>query len=244
MFRRRKAREAEATEVEDLGEGIDDELGDETGDAAADDDSAPAGTGPWDAEEDVPDVERVDLGGIRVPLVDGIEVQVNVSDEQQIVAATILHATSAMQIQAFAAPKSAGLWRDVRREIIAELKESGGSAEDADGPFGPELKATVPTPDAGKGQPKTQPARFVGVDGPRWFLRAVISGDAAEDPSAAEPLEAVFAGIVVVRGDSPMPPRDLLELRLPREAQQALEEQAAKSGLNPFERGPEITEVR
>ncbi|HEY3682006.1 MAG TPA: DUF3710 domain-containing protein [Streptosporangiaceae bacterium] len=244
MFRRRKAQEPEADEIEDLGEGIDDDVDDETDDATGGSGgSAPTGTGPWDADEDVSDVERVDLGGIQVPLVDGIEVQVNVADEQ-IVAATIQHGTSAMQVQAFAAPKSAGLWRDVRREIIAELKEGGGSAEEADGPFGPELTASVPSPDAGKGGPATQPARFVGVDGPRWFLRGVISGAAASDASAAEPLEAVFADIVVVRGDDPMAPRDLLELRLPREAQQALDEQAAKSDLDPFQRGPEITEVR
>jgi hypothetical protein len=54
--------------------------------------------------------------------------------------------------------------------------------------------------------------------------------------------------VVVVRGDHPAPPRDLLEIRLPEEAQAALEEQMAAEGIqeppNPFERGPEITETR
>jgi hypothetical protein len=61
----------------------------------------------------------------------------------------------------------------------------------------------------------------------------------------------VFADIVVVRGEHPVPPRDILELRLPPEARQALEEQAAaaeesrfRTDLNPFERGPEFTETR
>ena len=53
-----------------------------------------------------------------------------------------------------------------------------------------------------------------------------------------------------------MPPREILELQLPPEARQALEEQAAaeqaaaeeegrfRGDLNPFERGPEFTETR
>jgi len=61
--------------------------------------------------------------------------------------------------------------------------------------------------------------------------------------------EDVFADTVVVRGDHPMPPRDVLALRLPAEAQKALEEQMAQAAgglepLDPFVRGPEITETR
>jgi len=48
-----------------------------------------------------------------------------------------------------------------------------------------------------------------------------------------------------------VPPREILELRLPPEAQKAFEEQAAaaeenrfQTDLNPFERGPEFTETR
>jgi hypothetical protein len=105
------------------------------------------------------------------------------------------------------------------------------------------------------------PVRFIGVDGPRWFLRGLFQGPAATDPAAAEPLEALIREVVVVRGDHPVPPRDLLELRLPPEAQQALADQQASNAdqqanndgqqqqpdgypLNPFERGPEITETR
>ena len=54
---------------------------------------------------------------------------------------------------------------------------------------------------------------------------------------------------MVVRGDHPAPPGDLLEIRLPEDMRQALAEQfeqeSAGQGLpNPFERGPEITETR
>jgi hypothetical protein len=62
----------------------------------------------------------------------------------------------------------------------------------------------------------------------------------------------VLRDVVVVRGDHPVPPREILELRLPPEAQQALEQQQAAAeeenrfggDLNPFERGPEFTETR
>jgi hypothetical protein len=92
-----------------------------------------------------------------------------------------------------------------------------------------------------------QPVRFLGVDGPRWFLRGVVQGAALQDPEQARAIEEIFAGVVVVRGDSPMPPRELLELSLPAGAQQATQEEGGEDGgspFNPFERGPEITEVR
>jgi hypothetical protein len=83
----------------------------------------------------------------------------------------------------------------------------------------------------------------------------VITGPAAERAEVAAPFEQIFAGLVVVRGDHPVPPRELLEITLPEEARKAMEEQmaAAEEGqegerfsepLNPFERGPEITETR
>ena len=50
-------------------------------------------------------------------------------------------------------------------------------------------------------------ARFVGVDGPRWFLRGVVGGAATSDVEAAAAVEDLFRSIVVVRGTSPMPPR-------------------------------------
>ena len=88
----------------------------------------------------------------------------------------------------------------------------------------------------------------MGVDGPRWFLRGVISGPAAQRPELARPFEELFADVVVMRGDHPAPPRDLLEIRLPEDARRALEEQMAQAESpdypNPFERGPEITETR
>ncbi len=208
-------------------------------------------TGPWDVTQPYPERERIDLGSLQVPAVPGLDVQVNFTGDQAL-AVVVVRGDGMLQLQAFAAPKRGGLWDEIRPELIDELNAAGGRGEEAEGPFGPEVRAQVPA-EPGEGSAGTrnmQPARFLGADGPRWFLRGVVSGPAAARPGQAKVLEDVFADTVVVRGDHPMPPRDLLELRLPAEAQQALEEQmaqAAEGGTqlpNPFARGPEITETR
>ncbi|WP_424530479.1 DUF3710 domain-containing protein [Sphaerisporangium viridialbum] len=197
-------------------------------------------SGPWDADEPHPETERVDLGGMRLPIGPGFEVQLNVAGDQ-IVGAVVLVNESALQVHAFAAPKKSGIWDEVRSELTRELTAAGGACEERQGPFGPELAAEIQQDGA------KQPVRFIGVDGPRWFLRGVLSGRAIADPEAGKVLEDVIRDIVVVRGDQPMAPKEPIELRLPAEARQAVEQQATEEGrtaLNPFERGPEITEVR
>ena len=205
--------------------------------------------GPWD-EADAPEddeVNRIDLGGLRVPVPPETEVRVDVSPEGEVVAATLVRGTTAMQVNAFAAPRRTGIWSDVRDEIATALRESGGQTADADGPFGPELHAGVPTEVPGQGR-VLAPARFVGVDGPRWFLRALITGPGATDPSLAEPLLDALKQCVVVRGGEAMAVRDPLPLRLPKEvtsaAAAAADEAPGSAPLPPPERGPEITEIR
>ncbi|HVF04570.1 MAG TPA: DUF3710 domain-containing protein [Frankiaceae bacterium] len=214
-----------------------------------------ATTGPYD-EADVDDERpRLDLGGIKVPVPEGVELRVDVSPEGQVQSAVAVHGQSQMQINAFAAPRREGIWDEVRTEILQSLRnEQDGQAEEVEGTFGRELRARIP---AGPGQ--FVPARFIGADGPRWFLRALITGPAALEPSQAGLLEEVFRGTVVIRGNEAMAPRDVLPLRLPKEAQDAAAaaaaEQAGQEGdeggrfeggddFNPFERGPEITETR
>jgi hypothetical protein len=96
----------------------------------------------------------------------------------------------------------------------------------------------------GDGSSGSQRVRFLGVDGPRWFLRGVLSGDAAENPDSAGAMEDLFRQVVVVRGGTPMAPRELIPLRLPTDAEGTEDTPEAVDPLNPFRRGPEITEVR
>jgi hypothetical protein len=230
-------------------------LGDEVTaaeEAAVDEAPGEQQAGPWDVSDPHPELPRVDLGSLQVPVLEGTDIQL-VFAEQHGAWVTVRHQLSEMQLQAFAAPKRSGLWDEVRGEIAAEIAGTGGQSAEQEGPFGTELVAQVPVE---PGQPASgiRPIRFAGVDGPRWFLRALFAGAAAADPAAAAPLEAVFSQVVVVRGEHPMPPRDLLELRLPAEAAAALEEQAKaqqeeqrgrfNQTPNPFQRGPEMTETR
>ena len=121
---------------------------------------------------------------------------------------------SAVQLQAFAAPRTEGVWVDIRNEIAASIVDAGGTAEVLTGEFGEELLTRMPQADH-DGRTVFMPARFVGIDGPRWFLRAVVSGRAAIEPAAADAVHEVIRTAVIDRGDEAMPPRELLPLRLP-----------------------------
>jgi Protein of unknown function (DUF3710) len=209
--------------------------------------------GPFDRAE-VHGLEgRLDLGALWVTGIPGMELRLEVEQESQsVVGVTAVLGGSAVQLQAFAAPRSEGIWDEIRTEIAASITSQGGTADVTSGPLGTELLARMPGqgPD---GRTVFSPARFVGVDGPRWFLRAVLSGRAAIDEDAASALLDVVRSTVVVRGDEAMAPRELLALRLPDQADPAAqdvpgEEPAlaapALADLHPFERGPEITEIR
>jgi hypothetical protein len=217
--------------------------------------------GPWDSGDLGEDkLERVDLGGILVPIVDGMELRAEIAEER-VVAATLVIGRTAIQIQPFAAPRTMGIRDDVRGEIAEGIGQSGGSVRQVDGRFGLELLAEVPVglPDGTVGM---QIARFLGVDGPRWFLRAVITGEGAIDDAARAPLEDLFADVVVVRGMDPMAPREAITLRLPDALAPVpdqldhdhhdhhdhdhgtAEHSHGMDDFHPFERGPEITEIR
>jgi hypothetical protein len=237
--------EEQALEDAELLALIDAQLGDD--DAAADEVAPARPKGPWDSE-DAPDdeVQRIDLGSLLIPVPDGTEVRVDVSPEGEVVAATMVQGESAMQINVFAAPKRSGIWGEVRTEIADALVQGGGSTEQVAGSLGTELRAQVPTEVPGQGT-MLAPARFLGVDGPRWFLRALLTGPAATDDAAAAGLEAALRDVVVVRGGEAMAVRDPLPLHLPQEVAEqaaAAAEEAQQQGLEMPERGPEITETR
>jgi len=236
-------------------DGIEDDadLVEDEPDADADEDGFDRAGGPWDVAEVEGQAERLDLGGIWLPHAEQLEVRLDMDEQSGMVtAATVVLGGSAVQLQAFAAPRSAGIWDEIREEIAAGITRQGGTADTVRGSFGRELLAQIPVRST-DGRATLQTTRFIGVDGPRWFLRAVFHGPAAYEPEAAQALEDLVRGVVVVRGAEAMAPRDLLPLQLPEEARHALgqddgedaeEEPPQREPLRPFERGPEITEVR
>ena len=201
-----------------------------------------AGDGPWDAATTPDDgVPRLDLGSLRVPGFPGMELRLEIDRAtDRVVAVTAVSGDAQLQMQAFAAPRSGGIWDDIRAEIAAGIQGAGGTAEEAEGRFGSELHARV----VNEGASRPEPVRFVGADGRRWFLRGLLSGSAATPGEKARLLEDVFAGTVVVRGDQAMAPRDLLPLHLPDEVPQATQQGSGWTSMDPLRRGPEITEIR
>lgn len=190
---------------------------------SADDDrqakSAPvdrAEAGPLDESEANAVRPYVDLGGVKILPREGLHLRLEIEEgSKRVVAVGLDYAGSTLQVQPFAAPRSTGLWHEIREQIVEQIAKQGGSTRVNSGVFGPELLAEIPATANGQSG-TTRLARFIGVDGPRWFLRGVIAGEGATKPEAAAQVEELFRSIVVVRGSTPMPPRDLIPLHLPK----------------------------
>lgn len=202
--------------------------------------------GPWDVDEVEERGARVDLGALWIPGRDGMELRMELDQNSRIVtAAAVTLAGSTLQVQVFAAPRSEGIWDGIRAEIAESVTQQGGSVDDLPGPFGRELLARLPVR-TDDGRTGSRPARFIGHDGPRWFLRGVLTGRAAVDPQDAVALEGLFADVVVLRGTDARVPRELIALTMPEARGPVMEGTPAAGGspaFNPLERGPEITEV-
>ena len=180
--------------------------------------------GPFDITEvdDVagtPELPRIDLGAMVLAGFPGAELRLQMSEEtQQIVSAMLIHQNSALEVGAYAAPRSGGLWSELREEIMASATEAGGSASLAEGPFGVELRRLIPvtTPEGEQGY---QPSRMWVAEGPRWLLRGIVYGQAALEEGLESPVAEMltaFRNVVVRRGDEAMAPGDLLPLTMPQ----------------------------
>ncbi|MEO3939156.1 DUF3710 domain-containing protein [Dermatophilaceae bacterium Soc4.6] len=204
-------------------------------------------------------VARLDLGALRLVPIEGMQLRLEVDEAQGTVLS--VHAVlgeSGVQLQAFAAPRTLPVWPEIRTEIADNITAGGGTADVVRGELGRELVCRMPQQGV-DGRTVFAQVRFAGIDGPRWFLRAVFSGPAAIDEAAAAPLVELVRNTVVVRGDEAMPPREVLPLTLPQDIQPepgddpvpdqpSLDDEVVEDphldDLKPFERGPEITEVR
>lgn len=211
-------------------------------------DSSP--TGPFDVSERPGLDGYIDLGSLRVPIVKDLKVRLDVEDStKRIIGTTLALGQSSLQVQAFAAPRSGGIWDEIRAEILQSVAATeNAQVGERQGPFGTEVLARIPAkmPD---GSPGWRVARFLGVDGPRWFLRGVVGGEAAFKEESSGPIDDVFSRIVVRRGEDPHPPRELLPLTPPENLRPVRRGQPDAAGQQaatqrPPERGPEITEVR
>lgn len=205
---------------------------------------ADGATGPWDSRQAPQDdaVNRIDLGSLKVPVVDGMQLRLEAPQPgADIASVSLVLAGSQMSLRVFAAPRSESLWDEVRQEITTAITDNGGEVTVQEGPFGRELATVVPVTDP-SGKTVRSGLRLVGVDGPRWMLRADFLGAAAASPEAAAALEEILSGIIVHRDSQPRPPREPLPLHAPGQAPGPEVEDLP--GLDPLVPGPTIAEVR
>ena len=206
-------------------------------------------SGPYDITEvgsiaNTEESPKIDLGSLILTPVPGSELRLQVAEEtNEIVSAMLVIETiveppasanqqpqtysSALELGAYAAPRSGGLWAELRDEISKSATEAGGTASVAEGPFGVELRRLIPvtTPDGDEGY---QPSRMWVAEGPRWLLRGIVYGQAAIEDDADSPVVAdvlnAFRQVIVRRGDEAMAPGDLLPLTMPINLSQQPEE--------------------
>lgn len=239
---RRAGRHSRPEEPADRSAGVPGPDGDEAVDlpAGTGDAEAVREVGPYDIE-DAPEagVQLLDLGSMLIPVLEGVEVRVEADAEGAIRQVVLANRNSTLELAVFAAPRTEGIWAETREEIRAALAADRVTATEVQGRYGAELLARVRTP----GGPAD--IRFVGIDGPRWMVRAVYQGRAATDPAAAAVLDGCLHGLVVNRGSQAMPVREALPLRLPHEMAGQLAAAAAGSvgGNAPDARKPAAAPV-
>ena len=199
-------------------------LGDAGSDGAGDgvsregDSSEETAVGPFDAEDLPADgLERIDLGSLLIAPTPGRELRLQVYEASGAVQSVVLAGPDgAVELRAFAAPRGGDLWSEARPQIAAELTQSGGTATEADGPFGTELLCQMTMKRAGGSG--LQASRVVGINGSRWMLRATLLGRPATEPELAPEWEETIRSVAVRRGDGAMPVGEALPVTMPPQA--------------------------
>jgi uncharacterized protein DUF3710 len=171
--------------------------------------------GPYDSE-DLPedDAERVDLGSLLIAAEPNRELRLQVDEASGVVQSVVIAGPDgALELRAFAAPRNGDLWSEARPQIAAEVAQSGGTATERQGPWGPELICEVRQRGGG-----SQVSRVVGINGPRWMLRCSLLGAAASRPDDAKEWEDSIRRVAVHRGAHAMPVGEGLPVVMPPQA--------------------------
>ena len=172
--------------------------------------------GPHDSNELSEVRPYVDFGALRIEPRADVTISVEIEpDSGRVLFVSLDCNGSKLKLSAQAAPKSDGIWAEVRAAMAERILHEGGSSEEAVGALGVHLDARLPLVDE-QGRPSGyRLARFVGFDGSRWLLRGEISGAALGDIRAESEIVELFRSVVVHRGDEPLPPGEPLTLKVP-----------------------------
>lgn len=189
--------------------------------------------GPFDIDDfddgAVAALARLDLGSVLIPMPDAGQVQVELNQAGAPSAVWVVTSNGRFTVAAYAAPKSAGLWRDVATELADSLREDAGRVSIEDGPWGREVIGTAPGPGGEEAANSTGAVRFIGVDGYRWMIRCVVNGTAESIDALTEEARNALADTVVRRGETPMPVRTPLPVELPEPMAEQLRAAAAQA---------------
>jgi hypothetical protein len=192
--------------------------------------------GPFDIDDfDDPSVAalaRLDLGSVLIPMPEAGQVSVEVSETGVPNAVWVMTPNGRFTIAAYAAPKTAGLWRDVATELAESLRKEVAKVTIEEGPWGREVVGLAADQGQGAGV-----VRFIGVDGYRWMIRCVVNGPQENIEALADEARKALADTVVRRGETPLPVRTPLPVQLPepmaaqlRAAAEQAAQQASQGG--------------
>jgi hypothetical protein len=198
--------------------------------------------GPFDIE-DFDDAAtaaqgRLDLGSVLIPMPEAGQVQVELSEVGVPSAVWVVTPNGRFTIAGYAAPKSAGLWREVATELADSLRKDVPQVSIEDGPWGREV---VGVSKAEQNQ-QAGVVRFIGVDGYRWMIRCVVNGPQDRIVALAAEARNALADTVVRRGDTPLPVRTPLQVQLPEpmaaQLRAAAEQAAMQQAQQPQQQPP------
>ena len=176
--------------------------------------------GPFDIDDfddpAVAELARLDLGSVLIPMPEGGQLQVELTEGGVPSAVWVITANGRFTIAAYAAPKTGGLWREVAGELADSLRQDSAKVVIRNGPWGREVIGTA-----------SGVVHFIGIDGYRWMIRCVINGAHETIDALIEEARAALADTVVRRGDTPLPVRTPLPVQLPEPMAAQLREAAA-----------------
>lgn len=206
-------------EDEDGSSGVEETpTGEATRPSLADEDPVWSRPGPRTPDEVDTSSGYVDMGSLLIPAVPGMQLRTQVAqDGRSVLRALVVLGASGIQVSVAAAPKSGGVWDEIRDQIRAGMEKDGATVTATTTRYGEELVAdmVVTLPD---GSRATSRMRVIGREGPRWFARIDVLGPAAQSPEAGAEVEKVIDRLVVVRDDLPRARLDLLPLHVPEGA--------------------------
>ncbi|OMC57436.1 hypothetical protein A5747_03480 [Mycobacterium sp. IS-836] len=190
-------------------------------DVEASDDTDEEIEGPFDIEDfddpAVAELARLDLGSVLIPIPDGGQLQVELTETGVPSAVWVVTSNGRFTIAAYAAPKTGGLWREVAGELADSLRKDSAQVSIKDGPWGREVVGVA-----------SGVVRFIGVDGYRWMIRCVVNGAPETIEALEQEARAALADTVVRRGDTPLPVRTPLPVQLPEPMVEQLRAAAAQ----------------